>query len=106
MMRGLLRWLRSWRRSWRYTARSNDAKFLWPTIWSVCGGSVLKFIDAACVHTALDPNWRGHEPEWQLTPVDPATWVAMRVSAGGPVVTSVRIKSTNDSVSTTGEVSS
>jgi hypothetical protein len=79
-MRGLVRWLRSWRRAWRYTARSNDAKFMFPLIWSVCGGSVLRFIDAATRHTSVDPNWAGHEDEWVLSPVDPGAWVAMRVN--------------------------
>lgn len=80
MARSLIRWLRSWRRAWRYKARANDAKFLFPAIWSVCGGSVLKFIDAACMHTAIDPNWKGYEEEWQRTPVDPGTWAALRVN--------------------------
>lgn len=78
-MTSLIRWLRSWRRTWRYKARANDAQFLFPAIWSVSGRDPEKFIDAVSLHTAMDPNWRGHEDEWQLTPVDPGAWVANRM---------------------------
>jgi hypothetical protein len=63
----------------RYKARSHDIQFLFPAIWSVSGRDPVKFIDAVSLHTAMDPNWRGHEDEWRLTPADPGTWVAQRM---------------------------
>jgi hypothetical protein len=78
-MRGLIRWLCSWSRVRRYKARKHDVQFLFPAIWSVSGRDLGKFIDAVSLHTAMDPNWRGHEDEWRLTPADPGAWAADRM---------------------------
>jgi hypothetical protein len=82
-MRRLIRWLRSWSRARRYKAREIDARVLFVQIWFQCGRDPGRFIEAATLHTSLDPNWRGHEDEWQLTPIEPGTWAAMRMSAEG-----------------------
>lgn len=80
MKNKLKRWVGSFLRDRRYAARQADAKLLWPAIWEQSGGDPNRFIQAATLHTAADPNWRGHEVEWQLTPVEPGTWVAIQLA--------------------------
>lgn len=75
----MIRWFCSWSRTRRYRVRKADVEILFPTIWFVSGRDPGKFIDAVALHTAMDPNWRGHEDEWRLTPADPGAWVANRM---------------------------
>lgn len=70
----LFRWLRSLSVKQRHRARLHDAEFLWPVLWEKSGGNPYQFIEAAVLHTSIDPNWAGHESEWFDTTIAPGAY--------------------------------